>query len=87
MTKSSPVPYLRIKEICRITGLSRWTVAKVRDGMMQEIGKRYPETVIVDDLINYYSWLDYRKYGRRLQDRNLRKYVPPFNKKDWEDIA
>ena len=85
MTK--PVPYLRITKICELTGLSRWTVAKVRDGVRAEIGRRYPETVIVDDLVNYYAWLDYRMYKTRLQDKNMRKTVPPFRKEDWEDVA
>lgn len=85
MTK--PVPYLRITKICELTGLSRWTVAAIRDGVMEEIGRRYPVTVIVDDLVNYYAWLDYRMYKTRLLDKNLRKTVPPFRKEDWENVA
>ena len=85
MTK--PVPYLRISKICELTGLSRWTVAAIRDGVREEIGRRYPANVIVDDLVNYYAWLDYRLYKTRLKDKNMRKTVPPFRKEDWEDVA
>lgn len=63
----------------RIFGISRDTVYNRIEGIKKEIGKRYNDYAIVDNLVSLAVFADYYKYHKRLNDRNLRKTVPPFD--------
>lgn len=53
-------------------------------GIKEEIANgRYPEMAIIKDggfvFVNYLVFLDYLSNRDRLKEKNLRKYVEPFN--------
>ena len=48
-------------------------------GIEEEIGKRYNQYALLDNLVSIEVFADYQKYRRWLKDRNLRKVVPPFS--------
>lgn len=76
--------YANKAELARIFGVSRPTVCKRIEGIEDEIGKRYNEYAILDGLISVAVFADYEKYRNHLSNRNLRKYVPPFDKEAAE---
>lgn len=72
--------YANKAEIGRCFGISQPTVYHRVAGIEEEIKKgRYNRYAIADNLISIAVFADYSKYHKRLNDRNLRKTVPPFN--------
>jgi len=66
-------------DIAKTFHISVPTVYRRVQGIEQEIGKRYNRYAIVDNLISLAVFADYQKYHRQLENKNLRKYVPPFD--------
>lgn len=67
-------------ELSRCFGVSVPTVYKRVAGIEEEIKKgRYNRYAIADNLVSIPVFLDYAKYHKRLNDKNLRKTVPPFD--------
>lgn len=66
-------------DIAHIFGVSNPTVYRRVEGIKKEIGKRYNQYAILDNLISLAVYADYEKYHKRLENKNLRKIVPPFD--------
>lgn len=71
--------YAKKMDIAREFGMSYQTVFRRVEGIRKQIGKRYNEYAIVGRLVSKEVFVDYEKYHESLEDRNLRKYVPPFD--------
>ena len=89
-------PYRSIGWVADNLGITKRTVATKIKGIEQEIERgRYNPYVIANDggsvLINIYAFIDYITYRKRLEDKNMRKYVPEFKPKQvaencgWEE--
>ena len=50
-------------------------------GIEALIGERYNQYAVLDNLVSVAVYADYEKYHTRLEDKNLKKYVPPFDMK------
>ena len=72
--------YATKAEIARIFNCSAQTVYRRVEGIEAEIGKRYNQYAILDNLISVAVYADYEKYRKHLANKNLRKYVPEFDK-------
>ena len=71
--------YRNKTDIAHIFGVSNPTVYRRVEGIKKEIGKRYNRYAIIDNLISLAVYADYEKYHKRLENKNLRKIVPPFD--------
>lgn len=72
--------YANKSEIARFFGISRYTVYDRVKGIEREIQEgRYGRHAISDGLVNKAVFLDYNTYHKSLEDKLLRKYVPPFD--------
>lgn len=83
-------PWKTKKEIAEETGRSTRTVENKMKGMRREIeAGRYSPYVLPTDqgLINLYAYIDYITFEKMLNDKNLRKAVPPFDPTEIERIA
>ena len=76
--------YAKKAELARMFGVTPPTVYKRVAGIEAEIGKRYNQYAIIDDLISVAVYADFEKYKKMLADKNLRKHVPLFNMDDAE---
>ncbi len=72
--------YATKAEIARMFKVSSPTVYSRVEGVKKEIGKRYNKYAILDNMISIAVYIDYEKYKKMLADKNLRKYVPEFDK-------
>ena len=83
-------PYRRPTDLADELQMSRKTVLERRKELQQET-ERYGVTAVIDDektvLINLYAFLDFMKYRTQLKDKNMRKYVPPYDPKKWADAC
>lgn len=70
--------YANKADLGRIFGVSPMTVYRRVQEIEKEIGKRYNKYAIIDNLISIAVFADYEKYRKHLADKNLRKYIPPF---------
>lgn len=72
--------YITKAELSICFGVSPPTVYKRVAGIEEEIKKgRYNRYAIADGLVSVAVFVDYMKYQKRLNDKKLRKTVPPFN--------
>ncbi|MCI9490076.1 hypothetical protein AALC75_01860 [Lachnospiraceae bacterium 48-42] len=71
--------YANKSTIAKVFGVTAPTVYKRVVGIEEEIGKRYNQYALLDNLVSIEVFADYQKYRRWLKDRNLRKVVPPFS--------
>ena len=71
--------YANKSTIAKVFGVTTPTVYKRVVGIAEEIGKRYNQYALLDNLVSIEVFADYQKYRRWLKDRNLRKVVPPFS--------
>ena len=76
--------YATKAEIARLFNRSPQTVYRRVEGIEAEIGKRYNKYAVLDGLVSVAVYADYEKYRKHLADKNLRKYVPPFDKEAVE---
>ncbi len=76
--------YATKAEIARIFNCSSHTVYRRVEGIEAEIGRRYNNYAILDGLVSVAVYADYEKYRKHLADKNLRKYVPQFDKEEAE---
>lgn len=76
--------YATKADLVRIFGVTRPTVCNRVKGIEEEIGKRYNKYAILDNLISIGVYVDYEKYRKHLADKNLRKYIPPFELSESE---
>lgn len=75
-----PTLYLSKSGIARLFNMCRPTVYKNVEGIEEQMKLgRYNQYAILDNKINIAVFADYLKYKKRLNDKNLKKYVPPFN--------
>lgn len=79
--------YATKAEIARLFSVSPTTVYSRVEGIQAEIGKRYNQYAILDNLISVAVYADYEKYRKMLSDKNLRKYVPIFDKNAAEQYV
>ena len=82
--RTQRVPYVTKKQLCAELEVSPNTVKDRIHEIEEEIKKgRYEEYAVMRDgqflAVNYYVWVDYMTYRQRLKEKNLRKFVPPFN--------
>ena len=67
-----PKMYVNKAELSRCFGISPPTVYKRVAGIEEEIKKgRYNRYAIADGLVSMAVFVDYRKYHKRLNDKNL----------------
>lgn len=72
--------YATKAELGRCFSISQPTIAKRVAGIEEEIKRgRYNRYAIADGLISIAVFADYSKYHKRLNDKNLRKTVKPFD--------
>lgn len=62
-------------------GVTTQTVYRRVKGIEALIGERYNQYAVLDNLVSVAVYADYEKYHTRLEDKNLKKYVPPFDMK------
>lgn len=77
--EESEMRYARKADIARLFRVALPTVYRRVAGIEAEIGQRYNEFAIIDELISLAVYADYEKYHKRLKDKNLRKTVPDFD--------
>lgn len=87
--KKQRIPYVTKKQLAEELEISPNTVKARIQEIEEEIQKgRYEEYAVMRDgqllAVNYMVWIDYITYRQRLREKNLRKFVPPF---DPEKIA
>lgn len=71
--------YVNKATIARMFGVSPPTVYRRVEGIKSEIGKRYNRYAIINNLVSAEVYADYEKYHKRLNDKNMRKTVKPFD--------
>lgn len=74
------LPYLCKRELAETLGISKATVQQ-RVGEMESCGRYGPYAILRDGQIlqiNVLAFVDWLKYRRLWQDKNLKKYVPDF---------
>lgn len=71
--------YRNKADVARIFGVSTPTVYRRVEGIKKEIGKRYNQYALLENLVSLAVYADYEKYHRRLENKNMRKTVPPFD--------
>lgn len=71
--------YRNKTDIAHIFGVSNPTVYRRVEGIKKEIGKRYNQYALLENLVSLAVYADYEKYHKRLANKNLRKIVPPFD--------
>ncbi len=76
--------YANKADLARIFGISSMTVYRRVAEIEKEVGKRYNNYAILDNLISVAVFADYEKYRKHLADKNLRKYVPLFEMSEAE---
>lgn len=74
--------YANKSELSRLFDVSRATVYRRIQGIEKLIGDRYNAYAILENLVSVAVFADYSKYHTRLEDKNMKKYVPPFNIKE-----
>lgn len=83
-------PYLTFKQVAEETGRTEKTVRNRVKGIREQIKLgRYSPCVLPEGecLVNWYCYIDYLTYRKRLDDKNLRKTVPPFNPEEIERFS
>lgn len=83
-------PYLTFKQVAEETGRTVRTVQNRVNGIREEIAKgRYSPCVLPEGegIVNWYAYIDYLTYRKRLEDKNLRKTVPEFNPSEIEMLS
>lgn len=73
--------YANRKNLAALFGVTTQTVYRRAKGIEALIGERYNQYAILDNLVSVAVYADYEKYHTRLEDKNLKKYVPPFDMK------
>lgn len=74
--------YANRSELSRLFDVSRATVYRRVQGIERLIGDRYNAYAVLENLVSVAVFADYSKYHARLEDKNMKKYVPPFNPKE-----
>lgn len=64
--------------IAKMFGISTQTVYRKLEGIQKQIGKRYNQYAIIDNLVSVAVFADYYLYEKHLEDKNLSKCVPNF---------
>lgn len=73
-------PYMSKKELAEMLDLSTRTIGTIIKGLEDGIESgRYHPIVIAGHRYNTYAILDQMKYRDALANKNMRKYVPPFD--------
>lgn len=83
-------PYLTIQQIAKETDRTDRTVRNRIKGIKEQIllGRYSPYAYIEDEgLVNWYAYVDFLKWRKQLEDKNLRKSVPDFNPAEIEMIS
>ena len=74
------LPYMNKKRLAETFDISKATVQQ-RIGEMESCGRYGPYAILRDGQIlqiNVLAFVDWLKYRRLWQDKNLKKYVPEF---------
>lgn len=72
--------YLSRNELAQELHYTPKTIDKFIKGVQNEIGKgRYHRCAVAGNRINFYAVVDYMTYREQLEDKNMRKLVPPFD--------
>lgn len=80
--------YFPVSRMAEKTGRTVRTVQKKIKGIQREIERgRYSPYAIAGNLVNYYVYIDYIKYEKDLQDKNLRETVPEFEPEEIMKIS
>ena len=74
--------YANRKNLAKLFGITTQTVYRRVKGIEELIGERYKQYAVLDNMVSVAVFADYEKYHVRLQDKNLKKYVPPFDLKE-----
>mgnify|MGYP000786452920 CR=1 FL=1 len=90
--KRQRIPYVTKKQLAEELEISPNTVKTRIQEIEEEIQKgRYEEYAVMRDgqllAVNYMVWIDYITYRQRLREKNLRKFVPPFDPKKIASYA
>ena len=74
--------YANKTNLAKLFGVSVPTVHRRVQGIEKLIGTRYNRYAILENLTSVAVYADYEKYHRQLEDKRLKKYVPPFDSKE-----
>lgn len=74
--------YANKKNLAALFGVTPQTVHRRVKGIEALIGERYNQYAILDNLVSVAVYADFEKYHTQLADKNLKKYVPPFDMKE-----
>lgn len=83
-------PYLTFKQVSEETGKCIRVVQKRVKGIREQIELgRYSPYVLPEgeQLVNWYAYIDFLTYRKRLEDKNLRKTVPAFDPAEIERLS
>ena len=80
-------PWMSKKDLAKELGCSTSYITKLIEGIRKEIGTRYSPYVIAGERYNFYAIVDYATFRDRLNDKNLREYVPKFNPKEIANLS
>jgi len=72
--------YMSRNDLAKELHCSTTTVAKLINGVKSEIERgRYHRCAVAGNRYNLYSVIDYMTFKDQLEDKNMRKLVPPFD--------
>lgn len=75
--------YANKKNLAALFGVTTQTVQRRVKGIEKLIGDRYNQYAILDNLVSVAVYADYEKYHKCLEDKLTKKYVPPFDMKEY----
>ena len=80
--------YLKKSQLAKEYGFCRQYIYKLVDGIQEQINKgRYSQYAIAEGLVNRYVFIDYLTFKKRLEDKNLSKYVPAFEPEKIKELV
>ncbi len=80
--------FMSVKQLAEELGLSQKTIRILIKGIQEEIMTgRYSRYAIAGNRYSFYVVVDYLKYHKLLEDRNLRKTVPDFDPAEVAELC
>ena len=81
-------PWMSSKDLAAELGLSVSFIKTVVQEFKAEIeAGRYSPYVVAGERYNFYAIIDFMTFRKRLKDKNMRKYVPPFKPSEIAELS
>lgn len=76
------------KDMAKVLNCSTKTIDNYVSGLQEQIEQgRYSRYAVCGRYISFYALMDYMKYRDQLSDKNMKKYVPPFNPAELQELC